>query len=82
MVVGDPFEPIQVGAIDLITRSARVQGWLSGTAADSEDAMRFAVTHGIETMVETYPLAEANAAYEAMMAGTVRFRAVLETGQA
>ena len=31
-------------------------------------------------MIERYPLERASEAYEAMMKGTVRFRAVIETG--
>jgi D-arabinose 1-dehydrogenase-like Zn-dependent alcohol dehydrogenase len=78
MIVGAPFEPIEVGAIDLLSRDARVQGWSSGTATDSTDAMAFAAKHGVRPMVETFPLAEAPKAFEAMMQGTVRFRAVIE----
>jgi len=78
MVVGAPFEPIAVGAIDLISREARVQGWASGTATDSTDAIAFAKLHGVRTMTEVYPLAEANAAIERMMSGQARFRVVLD----
>ena len=77
MVVGAPMEPIQAKAGDLISRDARIQGWASGTAADSADAMAFAARHGIKPMIETFPLQEAPRALEAMMKGKVRFRAVL-----
>ncbi len=82
LIVAAPFEPIEVGAIDLLSRDARVQGWSSGTATDSTDAMAFAAQHGVRPMIETWPLAEASEAVGAMMAGTVRFRAVVETGAA
>jgi len=78
LIVAAPFEPIEVGAIDLISRDARVQGWSSGTAQDSTDAMRFAAKHGVRPMIETFPLADATGALEAMTKGTVRFRAVIE----
>jgi D-arabinose 1-dehydrogenase-like Zn-dependent alcohol dehydrogenase len=78
LIVAAPFEPFQIGAIDLISRNARVQGWASGTAADSTDAMAFAVKHSVRPMIEKYPLAEASRAFESVMRGTVRFRAVLE----
>lgn len=79
IVLGAPFEPLEVGAIDLITWDRGIEGWSSGTAADSNDAMLFAQQHGIRPMVETFPLQEAQAAFEKMMAGELRFRAVLTT---
>jgi len=66
-------------AVGLLTRDARIQGWSSGTATDSADAMAFASRHGVRPMIETFPLADASSALQAMSSGTVRFRAVLET---
>lgn len=80
IVVAAPFEPLQVGAVDLISRSARIQGWASGSAVDSTDTMAFAARHGIKPMIEIFPLAEARKAYAKMMDGSVRFRSVLELG--
>jgi D-arabinose 1-dehydrogenase-like Zn-dependent alcohol dehydrogenase len=77
--VAAPFEPIEVGAIDLLMRDARIQGWSSGTATDSTDAMVFAARHDVRPMIETFPLADASSALEAMQKGTVRFRAVIQT---
>jgi len=54
-----------------------VAGWPSGTAADSEDTMRFAAEQGVEAACESFPLEQANEAYAKMMANDVRFRAVL-----
>jgi alcohol dehydrogenase/propanol-preferring alcohol dehydrogenase len=82
LVVAAPFEPLEIGAIDLLSRDARVQGWSSGTATDSTDAMAFAARHGVRAMIETFPLRDASRAVEAMKSGTVRFRAVLETAGA
>ncbi len=78
LIVAAPFEPIEIGAIDLISRDARVQGWSSGTATDSTDAMSFAAKHGVRPMIERFPLSEASHAVDAMTKGTVRFRAVLD----
>ena len=78
MIVAAPFEPIEVGAIDLLSKDARVQGWSSGTATDSADAMAFAAKHGVRPMIETFSLDDAGKAFDAMMTGTVRFRAVIE----
>ncbi|HYN43177.1 MAG TPA: alcohol dehydrogenase [Thermoanaerobaculia bacterium] len=81
MIVAAPFEPFQVSALDLLMRNARIQGWSSGTATDSTDAMAFAVKHGVRPMIERFPLADASKAVEAMLSGKVRFRAVIETSQ-
>jgi D-arabinose 1-dehydrogenase-like Zn-dependent alcohol dehydrogenase len=78
LIVAAPFDPLEIGAIDLISRDARVQGWSSGTAADSTDAMAFAARHAVLPMVERFSLADASRALDAMLKGTVRFRAVLE----
>jgi alcohol dehydrogenase/propanol-preferring alcohol dehydrogenase len=78
MVVAAPFEPLQIDPIELISMTRRVQGWPSGTAADSTDAVAFAQQHGVRPMVERFPLDEAQAAFDRMMSGEVRFRAVLE----
>ena len=56
----------------------RIQGWPGGQASDSTDAVRFAVLENIRPMIETFPLQEVNAAYESMLQGKVRFRAVLQ----
>lgn len=78
MIVAAPFEPMQIGAVDLITGDRRVQGWSSGTATDSTDAMAFAQQSGIKAMIEPFPLNEAQAAFDRMISGKARFRAVLE----
>jgi D-arabinose 1-dehydrogenase-like Zn-dependent alcohol dehydrogenase len=78
LIVAAAFEPMEINAIDLLGRDARVQGWSSGTASDSADAMAFALKHGVRPMIERFPLADASSAVEAMLKGTVRFRAVLD----
>lgn len=78
LIVAAPFEPIRVGALDLIGGSRRVQGWASGTAADSFDAMAFAQRAGVRPMIEKFPLARAQEAIEHMTSGRARFRAVIE----
>ena len=78
LIVAAPFEPMSVGAIDLLGRDARIQGWSSGTARDSADALHFAVRHGVRPMIERFPLSDAHKALAAMHTGKVRFRAVLD----
>ena len=77
MVIGAAFDPIEVTPIQLISRSRTIQGWASGTAADSEDTLRFAELTGVRPMIETYPLEKAGEAYARMMSGDAQFRVVL-----
>jgi D-arabinose 1-dehydrogenase-like Zn-dependent alcohol dehydrogenase len=77
MVIG-AVGPITVNSIDLITKSAAVRGWYSGTSADSEDTLAFSELNRIASMNEVYPLEEAQAAYDHMMSGKARFRVVLK----
>ena len=80
VVVAAPFEPIEVSALSLIPGDRRLQGWASGSAADSSDALRFTQLQGIRPWIERYPLAEASRALESMLSGKARFRAVLDVG--
>jgi D-arabinose 1-dehydrogenase-like Zn-dependent alcohol dehydrogenase len=77
MVIGATFEPIEVSPIQLITGSRTIQGWAAGTAADSEDTLRFAELSGVRAMIETFPLEKAAEAYARMMSGDAQFRVVL-----
>jgi D-arabinose 1-dehydrogenase-like Zn-dependent alcohol dehydrogenase len=77
MVVGAAPEPIQVTPIQLISGSRSIQGWASGTPADSEDTLRFAQLSGVRPMIETYPLEKAAEAYARMLSGKAEFRVVL-----
>jgi D-arabinose 1-dehydrogenase-like Zn-dependent alcohol dehydrogenase len=77
MVIGATFDPIEVTPIQLISGSRSIQGWASGTPADSEDTLRFAELTGVRPMIETYPLDKAAEAYARMMSGNAQFRVVL-----
>ncbi|HZU44680.1 MAG TPA: alcohol dehydrogenase [Terriglobales bacterium] len=77
MVVGAAFDPIEVTPVQLITGSRNIQGWASGTPADSEDTLRFAELSGVRPMIETFPLEKAAEAYARMMSGKAEFRVVL-----
>lgn len=77
LVVAAPGEPIAVNVVTLIAKRVSVRGWPSGTATDSEDTLRFSVLAGVRPMIERYPLARANEAYQQMISGKARFRAVL-----
>ncbi len=77
MVVGAAFDPIEVTPLQLISGSRTIQGWASGTPADSEDTLNFAELSGVRAMIETYPLEKAADAYARMMSGKAEFRVVL-----
>jgi len=77
MVIGAAFDPIEVTPIQLINGSRTIQGWASGTPADSEDTLRFAELSGVRPMIETYPLEKAAEAFARMMSGKAEFRVVL-----
>src|SRR5271154_4561559 len=77
IVIGATFDPIEVTPVQLITGSKTIQGWAAGTAADSEDTLRFAELTGVRPMIETYPLERAAEAYARMMSGGAQIRVVL-----
>jgi D-arabinose 1-dehydrogenase-like Zn-dependent alcohol dehydrogenase len=77
MVIGAAFDPIEVTPVQLITGSRAIQGWSSGTPADSEDTLNFAELTGVRPMIETYPLERAGEAYARMLSGKAQFRVVL-----
>jgi D-arabinose 1-dehydrogenase-like Zn-dependent alcohol dehydrogenase len=77
LAIGVPPEPLEVPLVPLVVGKRRVQGWPSGTAMDSEDTLRFSELTGVKAMIEKYPLAKANEAYERMMSGKAEFRVVL-----
>jgi len=77
MVIGAAFDPIEVTPLQLISGSRSLQGWWSGTPADSEDALRFSELTGVRAMIETYPIEKACEAYARMMSGDAQFRVVL-----
>jgi len=68
---------IKINTLPLITKGSSVHGWPSGQALDCEEAIDFAQLHNVNCVVEKFPLAKANEAYEHMMSGKARFRCVL-----
>ena len=77
MVIGAASDSIEVTPLQLINGSRAIQGWASGTPADSEDTLNFAELTGVRAMIETYPLDKAAEAYARMMSGNAQFRVVL-----
>ncbi|HMK24023.1 MAG TPA: zinc-binding dehydrogenase, partial [Terriglobales bacterium] len=80
LIVGATLEPMSVNGLPMILNRQRLQGWPSGSAIDSEDTLRFSVLSGVRPMIEKYPLGNVSEAYDRMISGKARFRAVLTMG--
>ena len=74
-----PDKPFDVNGLSLISGRRSIVGWPSGTGMDSEDTLNFSALTGIKPMIETYPLEQAEEAYNRMMSGKARFRVVITT---
>lgn len=77
IVVGVTPEPLPISPLQLISPGLSVTGHPSGTAADVEDTMNFAVQSGVRARIQEMPLAQAADAYAAMDTGKARYRMVL-----
>jgi D-arabinose 1-dehydrogenase-like Zn-dependent alcohol dehydrogenase len=77
MLTADVNEPLQIPTHALIFGRKSIQGWYSGHAKDSEEALAFSAMRGIRPIVETFPLDQAQAAYDRMMQGKANLRVVL-----
>jgi D-arabinose 1-dehydrogenase-like Zn-dependent alcohol dehydrogenase len=73
--------PLTVSPLFLLLGRRSVKGWYSGTSIDSQETLGFSVLTGVRSMNEVYPLERFAEAYERMLSGKARFRAVLTMGQ-
>ena len=80
IIVGAADEPLEVNAFLFIGGRRSIIGWPSGSSIDSQDTLSFSLLTGVRAMNEVFPLERAAEAYEHMMSGKARFRAVLTTG--
>jgi D-arabinose 1-dehydrogenase-like Zn-dependent alcohol dehydrogenase len=78
IMVGVSSEPVEVPIVQFIMGRHSLQGWPSGTAADSQETLAFSALSGVKPMTEEYPLSRAADAYDHMMSGKARFRVVLK----
>lgn len=81
IILGAADEPLEVNGILMIGGRRSIMGWPSGNSIDSQDTLSFSVLTGVRAMTEVFPLEHAAEAYEHMMSGKARFRAVLTTGR-
>jgi D-arabinose 1-dehydrogenase-like Zn-dependent alcohol dehydrogenase len=76
LIVAAAADALQIVPLTLLSGRA-IAGWPAGTSKDSEDTLDFSALRGVRPMIEVFPLARVREAYERMMTGKVRFRAVL-----
>jgi D-arabinose 1-dehydrogenase-like Zn-dependent alcohol dehydrogenase len=81
VILGAAAEPLKVPGIPLLLGRRSVMGWPSGNSIDSQDTLNFSLLSGVRAMTEIFPLERAAEAYEHMISGKARFRAVLTTGK-
>jgi D-arabinose 1-dehydrogenase-like Zn-dependent alcohol dehydrogenase len=81
IVLGAAVEPMEVPGIPLFMGRRSIVGWLCGSSIDSQDTLSFSILTGVRSMNEVFPLERAAEAYDHMMSGKARFRAVLITEQ-
>ena len=81
VIIGASDQPVEVPPILFVLGRRSLVGWPSGTSIDSQDTLSFSVLSGVRPMTEVYPLERAAEAYQQMISGKARFRAVLTTGQ-
>jgi uncharacterized zinc-type alcohol dehydrogenase-like protein len=77
-IVGAVLEPIPVQAFSLIMAQREVSGSPTGSPTAIARMLAFCARHGIEPMVEMYPMSKVNDALDRLKEGKVRYRAVLK----
>lgn len=77
MIVAAAPDPISFGAMGMLS-GKMIHGWPSGSAADSEDTMRFSALTNVRPQIERFSLEQANEGFAKVMENTIRFRAVLD----
>lgn len=80
IMIGASDEPLEVSPNFFLSGRRSVMGWPSGTSIDSQDTLSFSVLSGVRSMNQVFPLESAADAFDLMMSGEARFRAVLTTG--
>lgn len=76
-VLGVPGEPLEVPVGPLLDTRGSVSGFSTGDARDSQDTLEFSELKNVKPETETFELENYTKAYEKMMDGEVRFRAVI-----
>jgi D-arabinose 1-dehydrogenase-like Zn-dependent alcohol dehydrogenase len=72
VIVLEGAQPIQVTGHVLATDRLNLSGWYSGVAKDSEETLNFSVLRNVRPIIETYPLEQAEEAYQHAPKGNIR----------
>jgi alcohol/geraniol dehydrogenase (NADP+) len=75
--VGIPSEPLTIPITPLTSKQRRIMGSEIGSPAMITEMLQIVEQFGIQPMVETFPLAQANAVLQKVRDNKVRYRAVL-----
>ena len=81
MVIGIDPEKMAVSPFQLITNRRAVHGWPGGSSRDSEDTLKFSALTGVRPIIEKFPIEKGADAYERMVTGKARYRAVIIMGR-
>ena len=76
-IVGIPEASISFSPWSVIGGEKSVVGGQPGSIDETRQMLAFTALHGIKPMIETFPMAEANAALDHTRQGKARYRAVL-----
>src|SRR5260370_36096806 len=77
VIMGADAEPLAVSPMDLLMKRIRIIGSQQNDPEYLFEALDFVAKRKVKTIVETYPLAEAPKAYQRVVDGKARFRAIL-----
>jgi alcohol dehydrogenase len=77
VLMGFEAKPLQVSPADLIVRRIRIIGSTQNGLEYLYEALDYAAKGKVKVVTETYPLSEIGRAYERVVEGKVRFRAVI-----
>jgi uncharacterized zinc-type alcohol dehydrogenase-like protein len=75
--VGVPPSPVSVHAFPLISGLRSISGNPTGSPYRIKEMLDVAARHGVKAKIESFPMAQANAAIEKVKKNKVRYRAVL-----
>ena len=77
VILGAAHEPLEVNGPLMIGGRRSIMGWPSGSSIDAQDTLSFSMLNDVRAMTEVFPLERAADAYDRMISGKARFRAVL-----
>jgi D-arabinose 1-dehydrogenase-like Zn-dependent alcohol dehydrogenase len=77
LLLGVDDHPVQFPVLSLIDGRKSIKGWPCGSSIHSEETLQFSLREDVLPEIETYDLEDVNRAYDDMIQGNVRYRAVL-----